>query len=63
VPVASKPQVTGWPSRQKRNKAIVFGAGVEHGELSPATLAWDLEEDLIAGLGDVERYKNAGRGV
>jgi hypothetical protein len=41
----------------------VFGAGVEHGELSPATLAWDLEEDLIAGLGDVERYKNAGRGV
>jgi hypothetical protein len=38
----------------------VFGAGVEHGELSPATLAWDLEEDLIAGLGDVERTPGGG---
>src|SRR5688572_11472139 len=49
-------------AEQELDEAVVLSAGVEQGEPSPAALAWDLEEDLVAGLGDIERYENAGMG-
>jgi hypothetical protein len=43
---------------QKRNEAVVFGAGVDHREASSA-LAWHLDQQLIAGFGNVDGYENA----
>ncbi len=47
---------------QQRDEAVVLGARVGHAQAAPARLARDLDQDLVAGLGDVDGYEDAGRG-
>ena len=49
---------------QQVDQAIVLGPGVEHRQAPAAGMAWDLDQHLVAGLGDIDRYENApGSGV
>src|SRR4051794_39933957 len=44
---------------QEVDEAVVVRPGVEHRQAPPARLAWDLDQDLVAGLANINRDENA----
>ena len=44
---------------QEVDEAVVVRPGVEHSQAPPARLAWDLDQDLVAGLANIDRDENA----
>ena len=46
---------------QERDQAVVLGTGVEDAQPASSAGAGHLDEDLVAGLGHVDGYENAGR--
>ena len=47
--------------RKDRDQTVVLGAGVEDAQPASSAGAGHLDQDLVAGLGDVDGYENAGR--
>src|SRR5215210_4414650 len=44
---------------QEADEAVVLSPGIEHGQAPPASVAWDLDQDLVAGLPNIDRDENA----
>ncbi len=44
--------------REQGDKAIMLGPGVEHRQPAPAGITRDLDQHLVAGLGDIDRHEN-----
>src|SRR5215212_700494 len=44
---------------QEVDKAVVLSPGIEHGQAPPTSVAWDLDQDLVTGLADIDRDENA----